>query len=365
MVEQWIFNSVQKILAEQVKEEQLQADKTKEENTNTAENPNVKDNADVKPGKEIIESLFVEMKSEPKLENAENTENKTPASNIAQSQADLFMEAMQCIPEVPSSFPISNITSSSLNVSDASYLTTTAGGQTLIANNLLSDAGGSQLKQDHITSIANDTLSITSNDTLAGNDITRMNISSDAAEAAQLLSEIANQVPFQFQELQMRSTNANNLQIADQMILENSVKMEGVGSFDNLNSQLTSFDQNNVVNNPIDQRLSQPLLELEQTSHEHATPDQRIPNINANSFPQESPAPQPIETTLADGSKLYTITTVEDLTEDEMLKKVSLQTVDNSGNDDPMSEWFPSYLMSSSASEAMKSHLQQKLRSLG
>ena len=358
MVEQWIFNSVQKILAEQVKEEQLQADKLKEENTPTTENHNEKDNLDDKSVKENIETLFVEMKTEPKLENIESNKEYKPASNVAQSPADLFMEAMQSIPEVPSSFPVSAMTSS-LNVSDANYLTTTAVSQTIMSNNLISNAIESPLKQEHVTSAANNTLSFTSNDTSAGNDITRMNISSDAAEAAQLLSEIANQVPFQFQELQMRSTNANNLQMtSDQMLLENSVKMEGVESLDNLHSQLSSLNQNNVVNNAMDQSYDQRLPE--QTAQEQATPDQ-----NADTFPPDSAAPQPIETTLADGSTLYTITTVEDMTEDEMLKKASLQSVDNSGNDDPMSDWFPSYLMCSSAPEAMKSHLQQKLCSLG
>ena len=354
MVEQWIFNSVQKILAEQVKEEQLQADKLKEENTPTTENHNEKDNLDDKSVKENIETLFVEMKTEPKQENIESNKEYKPASNVAQSPVDLFMEAMQSIPEVPSSFPVTAMTTS-LNVSDA----TTAVGQTIMSNNLISNAIESPLKQEHVTSAANNTLSFTSNDTSAGNDITRMNISSDAAEAAQLLSEIANQVPFQFQELQMRSTNANNLQItSDQMLLENSVKMEGVESLDNLHSQLSSLNQNNVVNNAMDQSYDQRLPE--QTAQEQATPDQ-----NADTFPPDSPAPQPIETTLADGSTLYTITTVEDMTEDEMLKKASLQSVDNSGNDDPMSDWFPSYLMCSSAPEAMKSHLQQKLCSLG
>lgn len=179
-----------------------------------------------------------------------------------------------------------------------------------------------------------------------------MEISSDA-EAAQLLSEIANQVPFQFQELQMRTAG-----------LEPEASTGGQEPFNSADNPFIQ-NENPQMNNmqqwqPYEHNQIDSLNNLNQTTVN--TQQQDLTNLQPDKISNVAP-PQPVETVLADGSNIITITTVEAPSEEGAVKKIC---IGNDGLDQEMNDWFPgmNYLMCP-APDAMKSQLQDKLCSLG
>jgi hypothetical protein len=184
-----------------------------------------------------------------------------------------------------------------------------------------------------------------------------MDISSDA-EAAQLLSEIANQVPFQFQELQMRSAGIEQEASTDGQKLFNSANNHFI---QNENPQMNNMQQ-------WQQHYEHNQKQVSSDSHNNLnqtnvnTLQQDLTNLQPEKIGNVTP-PQPVETVLADGSNIITITTVEAPGEEGAVKKIC---IGNDGLDQEMNDWFPgmNYLMCP-APDAMKSQLQDKLCSLG